>query len=582
MKKILLKILAVFLALLMLAVPVKHVYGEENTGDTETTTEESTTEPDTESSTESDTEPTEATTESTEAPTEPEDTSPETTTEAPPESPTEPPTEPPTETSPETEPETEPVTEPETEPPTTTAPAPTENFVDESLGDYGPDIFAMSYCVLDGETGEVLLSCRKDEKHYPASCTKVLTALIVLENVPNLDETLTFTPSAINIDPSSSTLEPKAMVGEVMTVRDALYGLILKSANECGAMLGEYVAGSEEAFAEMMNRRAQEIGCRNSHFMNAYGIHHPDHYTTAYDLALVLREALKNPAFRELNSTITYTIPTTNFNAPRTFTMGHQMLNGSYPVPEDVHIFGGKTGSTPQAGKCLTTAAEKNGYYTVSALMKSSADAYYPDEAVLLEYVYGLHEHTMAPVSWVPVHDHVTASDGVRIRYSPSQRGVVERPCYGAETFERLGIYGDWSKVIVNGNIRYLATELLQSDDPDHVPVTEPYVYVEPTTEEETEAPTETEESEEKQSSGAARVTTTAPSQGESESAETGSTNDPQKKTGGFRPIYVILPAAVIIGGAALWTILLREKRKRERERRRQMLERRRQREQQK
>ncbi|MBR6406287.1 MAG: D-alanyl-D-alanine carboxypeptidase [Lachnospiraceae bacterium] len=582
MKKILLKILAVFLALLMLAVPVKHVYGEEDPGDTETTTEESMTEPDTESSTESDTEPTEATTESTEVPTEPEDTSPETTTEATPESPTEPPTEPPTETSPETEPETEPVTESETEPPTTTAPAPTENFVDESLGDYGPDIYAMSYCVLDGETGEVLLSCRKDERHYPASCTKVLTALLVLENVENLDETLTFTPSAINIDPSSSTLEPKAMVGETMTVRDALYGLILKSANECGAMLGEYVAGSEEAFAEMMNRRAQEIGCRNSHFMNAYGIHHPDHYTTAYDLALVLREALKNPAFRELNSTITYTIPTTNFNAPRTFTMGHQMLNGSYPVPEDVHVFGGKTGSTPQAGKCLTTAAEKNGYYTVSALMKSSADAYYPDEAVLLEYVYGLHEHTMTPVSWVPVHDHVTASDGVRIRYSPSQRGVVERPCYGAETFERLGIYGDWSKVLVNGNIRYIATELLQSDDPDHVPVTEPYVYVEPTTEEETEAPTETEESEEKQSSGAARVTTTAPSQGESESAETGSTNDPQKKTGGFRPIYVILPAAVIIGGAALWIILLREKRKRERERRRQMLERRRQREQQK
>ena len=149
----------------------------------------------------------------------------------------------------------------------------------------GPDVYGESYCVIDGNTGEILISKNAHERLYPASTTKILTALLVLENVQNLNQYMTFTPTAINIDPSSSTLDPKAKIGERMTVKDALYGMLLKSANECGAMLGEFVAGSEAAFAAMMNARAAEIGARDSHFMNAYGIHHPDQYTTAYDAA---------------------------------------------------------------------------------------------------------------------------------------------------------------------------------------------------------------------------------------------------------------------------------------------------------
>ena len=212
--------------------------------------------------------------------------------------------------------------EAETPAPETAAPQTVEN----SYELHGPDIYGETYCVIDGNTGEVLYSKDPEKKMYPASCTKMLTALLVLENVPDLSQTLTFTKSAIDIDPSSSTLEPKAMVGETMTVKDALYGMLLKSANECGAMLGEYVAGSEAAFADMMNAKAAEIGCTNSHFMNAYGIHHDEHYTTAHDLALILRACMQNERYRELNATKSYIIPDTNMCGARAFNIGHAMI----------------------------------------------------------------------------------------------------------------------------------------------------------------------------------------------------------------------------------------------------------------
>ena len=447
---------------------------------------------------------------------------------------------------------------------------PEDTVVDENAGDYGPDIRADTYCVLDGETGEVLMSCQKDRKMYPASCTKILTALLVLENVPDLDAELTFTATAIHIDPASSTLDPKAMTGEKMTVRDALYGMLLKSANECGAMLGEYVGGSEEGFAEMMNARAAEIGCKNTHFMNAYGIHHPEHYTTAYDLALILREAMKNPAYRELNACKSYTIPVTNFNAPRTFMPGHAMINGGVPAPDGITVIGGKTGSTPQAGKCLATAAVKDGFYTISTLMKSEGPNQYFDEMVLLEYTYALHEHRYAPVEWVPVSDHVTTKDGLRIRYSPSLNGGVDYTCGWGDTFERIGIYGGWSKILVNGKVRYLSTEFLESDDPEHVPVTEPYVYEEPETEtEESETPSEEESVSEPDKSTEASSAVTSETQ---MSSTQESSSESEEKAFGSVPLSLMIPAAVIAAAVMLWTGVFIH-RQRARKRRREMLE---------
>ena len=338
------------------------------------------------------------------------------------------------------------------------------------LENYGPDIYAETYCVLEGNSGAVLLQKDMNKKMYPASTTKILTALLTLENVEDLDQPVTFTHSAVSVDPSSSTLNPKAMEGETMSVRDVLYGMLLKSANECAALLGEFVGGSEADFAAMMNQRAKEIGCLNSHFVNAHGFHNDDHYTTAYDLALILREAMKNPRYRELNATTVYTIPATNMCGDRTFSIGHQMIGGN---EKEEGCIGGKTGSTPQAGRTLATAVDRDGLYTISTLMKSTTENFYTDERVLLEYTYGLYNGTLPPVHFTEVHDTVMAEENVRLRYSPSMNGAIYGTFQAGQTMERVGIYQGWSMLKGQDRMYYSATEYLKSDVP--VPETEAY-----------------------------------------------------------------------------------------------------------
>ena len=203
-----------------------------------------------------------------------------------------------------------------------------EQFVQAEL--VGPDVCGEGYCVLNWETGEVVLSKNKDEKLYPASITKVLTALVVVENVEDLNEIVTFSDYAIeSLTSNSSTLNPVAQIGEQMTVYDALHGMLLISGNECATALAEHVAGSEEAFAKMMTERAKEIGANNSNFVNAHGLHHDEHYTTPYDMALIFCEALRNERFSEIIQTVDYVIPATNKTAARILKMGHAMVNGT-------------------------------------------------------------------------------------------------------------------------------------------------------------------------------------------------------------------------------------------------------------
>ncbi len=402
------------------------------------------------------------------------------------------------------------------------------------LPNYGPDIFAETYCVLEGESGAVLLQKDMLKRMYPASTTKILTALLTLENVEDLNQSVTFTKSAVSVDPSSSTLNPKAMEGETMTVRDVLYGMLLKSANECAAMLGEVVGGSEENFAAMMNARAAEIGCRDSHFVNAHGFHSDDHYTTAYDLALILREAMKNPRYRELNATTVYTIPATNMCGERIFPMGHQMIGGT-EIEEG--CIGGKTGSTPQAGRTLATAVERDGLYTISTLMRSSTECYYADERVLLEYTYGLYNGTLAPVHFVETNDIVTPTDNVRLRYSPSMNGAVAGTFQTGQSLERVGIYGDWSMLKGDNRMLYAATKFLRSDR--EVPETEAYDPEENTEDiflmplpEETEPETTEESSEETEDTSKEEdESSAAPSEKETEQHETPSESEKTTET---------------------------------------------------
>ena len=356
----------------------------------------------------------------------------------------------------------------------------TSAAVPDEKDNYGPDIMGETSCVINGDTGEVLIAKNKDRRMYPASTTKIMTTLLVLENVSDLNSVMTFTRSAVDIDPSSSTLEPKAAVGEVMTVKEALYGLMLKSANECGAMLGEYVGGSEEGFAAMMNARAAEIGCVNTHFMNAYGIHHDEHYTTAYDLALIMQEAMKNPMFRAIAGTASYTMAATNMAGERYIVNSHKMITGDFP---EEGVLAGKTGSTPQAGRVLVTAVDREDLYTIAVVMGDTIEHYYEDTHVILSFAYDLYADRIRPVEWLPVNDTVTALDAVRVRYSPSTEGGVMTTLNVGDQLHRDGIYEDWSRVVLNGRYGYIASAYLSSDHPEQVPSTEPYTGTEPETE---------------------------------------------------------------------------------------------------
>ena len=431
------------------------------------------------------------------------------------------------------------------------------------LPNYGPDIYAETYCVLEGTSGAVLMQKDMNKKMYPASTTKILTALLTLENVEDLDQPVTFTKSAISVDPTSSTLSPKAMEGETMSVRDVLYGMLLKSANECAAMLGEFVGGSEENFAAMMNTRAEEIGCKNSHFVNAHGFHNDDHYTTAYDLALILREAMMNPRYRELNQTIVYTIPATNMCGERTFNMGHQMIGGS---EAEEGCIGGKTGSTPQAGRTLATAVDRDGLYTISTLMKSTIENYYADERVLLEYTYGLYNGSKRPVHFVETNDVVTPNDNVRLRFSPSLNGAISGTFMVGEKMDRVGIYEGWSMLKSDGRMLYAANEYLDSDR--EVPETEAY---DPATSDEPvflmEIPAETEPETEPETESSPEEAENTEAQTEKEESEKESKEKTEKeteKTTSFpepteaeEPSSVSLKDKLIVGIPALLLLIL-------------------------
>ena len=187
-----------------------------------------------------------------------------------------------------------------------------------------PVIAAEGAALLNASTGKLLFSKNGDTKFYPASITKLMTALLVAENC-NLDDTVTFSSTATtNLEAGAVSLN--LVEGDKLTVRQCLYALLLKSANEVGNALAEHVAGSNAKFADMMNARAAALGCTNTHFTNPHGLNDNDHYTTPNDMALIAKAAFENGTVRTVASTLSYDLPATKKNAARTI---------SIPGPQD-------------------------------------------------------------------------------------------------------------------------------------------------------------------------------------------------------------------------------------------------------
>ncbi len=218
--------------------------------------------------------------------------------------------------------------------------------------------------LVEGGTGEILYEKNKEERHYPASLTKIMTALLTIEALDagtiREDQVITVTSTALQgLGTEGSNQNIQA--GEQLTVRDLLYCSMLASANEACNILAEAVSGSVPAFVKEMNRRAKEIGMKQTNFTNTHGLHEDNHYSSAYDLYLMSYEAMKHPLFREIAAAIDYYVPATNLHEQRHFYNSNALLtNWKYPGYTYRYAIGIKTGSTEKAGQCLASAAAKN------------------------------------------------------------------------------------------------------------------------------------------------------------------------------------------------------------------------------
>lgn len=250
-----------------------------------------------------------------------------------------------------------------------------------------PAIVANSAIVIDAKTGYILYGKNETKRCYPASITKVMTCLVALEHV-NMTDTITFSEDAIwGIERDSNHIALD--VGEQITAEQCFYGILLQSANEAAWGMAEHVGGSLESFADMMNQKAAELGCKDTHFVNANGLHDDNHYTTAYDMALITQAAIQNPMFRTIDETIYYQIPPTNLcEEPRDLWHQLKMLYPTSPYYYEP-LEGGKTGFTDQARNTLVTYAEKNGMELICVMMDCEGAANcYKDTAALYDYYF--------------------------------------------------------------------------------------------------------------------------------------------------------------------------------------------------
>ena len=221
-----------------------------------------------------------------------------------------------------------------------------------------PSTSAQAYAVVDGETGRGLFSKNAEEKLPMASTTKVMTCLVALERC-SLDEIVTVDPAAAGLEGTSMYLS----AGETLTVSDLLYGLMMSSGNDAAAALAYHIAGGIEQFAALMNQKAQEIGAESTHFVNPHGLPAEGHYTTASDLAKIAAYALKNQDFARIVSTKSMDLPADDDSPARYLRTRNKML-----TMYDGGI-GVKTGYTKAAGKCLVSAAERDGTRYVGVVL---------------------------------------------------------------------------------------------------------------------------------------------------------------------------------------------------------------------
>lgn len=236
------------------------------------------------------------------------------------------------------------------------------------------EIHAQAAAVFGADSTEILVQKQVFQRMYPASITKVMTALVALK-YGNLQDEVTVGPEAV-ISEAGATLchiEP----GDTLTLEQLLYGLMLPSGNDAGAAIAVHIAGSIEAFSELMNQEAMALGATDSHFVNPHGLHDENHFTTAYDLYLIFKEALQYPEFRTIIGTSSYEAHFTGKDGTektKVWSNSNQYLTGERETPSGLTVLGGKTGTTMAAGYCLMIAVEdENGQDYIAIVLKADS-----------------------------------------------------------------------------------------------------------------------------------------------------------------------------------------------------------------
>jgi len=256
----------------------------------------------------------------------------------------------------------------------------------------GPSIETPTAIVYEINSGAVLYEKNSNQVNYPASITKIMTTLLALEYC-ELDEVVTFSDDAIKYN-QGDTSHIARDYGEMMTMEQCLYAVMLESANECAYAVAEHVGqklgGDYSTFIDLMNQRAKELGCTKTNFKNANGLPDKEHLTTAYDMALIAAEAYKNETFQIIVGTRSYRIPPTNKHDEITPLNNHHAMISNYKTSKYLYkpCTGGKTGYTDSAGNTLVTFAEKDDLALVCVAMKTDPVNQYTDTTSLFEYCF--------------------------------------------------------------------------------------------------------------------------------------------------------------------------------------------------
>ncbi|MDR2899649.1 MAG: D-alanyl-D-alanine carboxypeptidase [Clostridiales bacterium] len=259
----------------------------------------------------------------------------------------------------------------------------------------GPEINAEAAVVIDSDTGAVIYDKNMNDIHFPASITKIMTCLLAIENSGgDYEQRVDFSYNAVMTLPLG-TSHIAMNEGETLTLEECLYGLMLESANDVANGLAEYFADTNEKFSLLMTERAKELGATNTNFTNPHGLHDSKHYTTAYDMALIMRAAIQEPEFIKMITTRTYFIPPTERQSEsRPLNNGHKMVHEGHKYYNE-YVIGGKTGFTDEAGNTLVTYAKNGDMNLICVVLKEpSSDLAYKDTQALMEYGFNAFEET--------------------------------------------------------------------------------------------------------------------------------------------------------------------------------------------